>query len=62
MNDYPLHPLLLALLSEVPSTGQKWPPKERELWFRALGLCVSLIYDKDEEKTTDLNIYATTGR
>lgn len=44
-----LDPLLLALLSKIPTRNEEWPADKRLRWFRTFAMNVSQVYDADNE-------------
>jgi len=43
------HPLIIALLRQIPPTGSKWPADDRMRWLRAFNACANFILGTDVE-------------
>lgn len=41
-----LHPLVLALVDELPTPGNVWPSDERDAWINAASSIFDLIYQE----------------
>ena len=43
------HPLIQALLDDMPDSGTEWPPAHYELWMRLWSLSIRYVYRNGDE-------------